>query len=99
MICIILVATVDSALELDLAGSNITDGPAFANGAPKALLHVAGVSMLDHWWGIVTKQRSISQIYLVSSAAKYKHFERWATARGLPVANVINDGVTSGDMR
>lgn len=37
----------------------------------------------------------ISQVYLVTNADKYKHYERWATARGFPRENVINDGTTS----
>ena len=32
---------------------------------------------------------------IVCNSLKYKHFERWAMNKGLPVSNVINNGVTS----
>ena len=32
----------------------------------------------------------------VSNAEKYKYFERWATANGLPRDCVVNDGSTAG---
>lgn len=31
---------------------------------------------------------------LVTNADKFKHFERWASAAGFPLSNVINDGTT-----
>ncbi|XP_049322777.1 glucuronokinase with putative uridyl pyrophosphorylase isoform X2 [Astyanax mexicanus] len=36
-----------------------------------------------------------SEVYLVTNADKYKHFERWATANDFPVENVVNDGSTT----
>eukprot|EP01047_Picozoa_sp_COSAG01_P065849 COSAG01_NODE_8972_length_2598_cov_1.786315_2_plen_330_part_00 len=35
-------------------------------------------------------------VYLVTNAAKYKHFERWATANDFPIENIVNDGTTTG---
>lgn len=35
-----------------------------------------------------------ADVYLVSNADKYKHFERWATASDFPLENLINDGST-----
>uniref|UniRef100_A0AAQ5Z4F4 Glucuronokinase with uridyl pyrophosphorylase n=1 Tax=Amphiprion ocellaris TaxID=80972 RepID=A0AAQ5Z4F4_AMPOC len=36
-----------------------------------------------------------TEVYLVTNADKYKHYERWATANDFPVENVINDGSTT----
>lgn len=36
----------------------------------------------------------INDVYLVTNAKHFKHFERWATARGIPVSHVLNDGST-----
>merc|ERR1711939_354556 len=54
--------------------------------------------MLDHWWGYLSQNRAISEIFIVTNALKYKHFERWATAKGLPLTHVINTGCSSPDM-
>ncbi|MCL4125542.1 UNVERIFIED_CONTAM: hypothetical protein GTU68_028943 [Idotea baltica] len=35
-----------------------------------------------------------SDVFLVTNADKYKHFERWATASDFPLENLINDGST-----
>ncbi|XP_066462073.1 uncharacterized protein [Eleutherodactylus coqui] len=40
-----------------------------------------------------------SEVYLVTNADKYKHYERWATANDFPVDNIINDGTTTYDTR
>merc|ERR1719247_1637364 len=63
-------------------------------GVPKALLPVAGQPMLDHWWGYISQNRSISDIFVVCNALKYKHFERWATSKGIPMSRVVNNGAT-----
>ncbi|CAJ1457786.1 unnamed protein product, partial [Effrenium voratum] len=60
-----------------------------------ALLPVAGKPMLDHWWEYLFQNRLISDIFLVSNALKYKHFERWATAKGIAVSRVVNSGATA----
>ena len=52
--------------------------------------------MLDLWLGAVRKH-GISRIFLVTNGAFYKHFERWATATGFPVDNIINDGTTTDE--
>ncbi|XP_077962344.1 glucuronokinase with putative uridyl pyrophosphorylase isoform X4 [Gasterosteus aculeatus] len=59
-------------------------------GVPKALLPgTGGKKILDFWRQLFT------EVYLVTNADKYKHFERWATANDFPVENVINDGSTT----
>ena len=90
-ICVVLVASVDSQLEQEIldAGSEYQH----LAGLPKALLPVSGGKrVLDYWWTAIESQRQISDVYLVTNAKSFKHFERWATARGLPSQNVVNDG-------
>lgn len=92
-VCIVLVAGF-SQVEEDIEQANA--GPLLdLAGLPKALLPVAGKPMLDHWWDYLTEIRAISEIFLVCNALKYKHFERWATARGIPVSRVVNSGATA----
>jgi glucuronokinase len=93
-ICVVLVASVDSQLEQEIvdAGSEYQH----LAGLPKALLPVSGGKrVLDYWWNAIEGQRQISDVYLVTNAKSFKHFERWATARGLPSQNVVNDGTTT----
>jgi glucuronokinase len=93
-ICVVLVASVDSQLEQEIldAGSEYQH----LAGLPKALLPVSGGKrVLDYWWTAIESQRQISDVYLVTNAKSFKHFERWATARGLPSQNVVNDGTTT----
>lgn len=52
---------------------------------------------MDYWWQIVNARQIFSEVYLVTNADKYKHFERWATASGFPIENIINDGSTSSE--
>ncbi len=40
-----------------------------------------------------------AQVFIVTNAAKFKHYERWATASDFPVSNLINDGTTSFESR
>ncbi|KAI4895582.1 hypothetical protein NFI96_015674 [Prochilodus magdalenae] len=69
-------------------------------GVPKALLPgVGGKKILDFWWETVNTRQLFSEVYLVTNADKYKHYERWATANDFPVENVVNDGSTTLDDR
>ena len=40
------------------------------------------------------RRQLFSEVFLVTNADKYKHFERWATASNFPVDNIVNDGST-----
>jgi len=97
-VCIVLAAGF-SQVERDIESSlraKVSSGSARdLAGVPKALLPVAGKPMLDHWWEYLSKNRTISEIFILSNALKYKHFERWATARGISVSRVINTGATA----
>uniref|UniRef100_A0A3Q1GXS8 Uncharacterized protein n=1 Tax=Anabas testudineus TaxID=64144 RepID=A0A3Q1GXS8_ANATE len=65
-------------------------------GVPKALLPgIRGKKILDFWWETVKMRQLFTDVYLVTNADKYKHYERWATANDFPVENVINDGSTT----
>ncbi|EDQ91895.1 uncharacterized protein MONBRDRAFT_14509 [Monosiga brevicollis MX1] len=96
MKCIILVAGHATRLERELC----EQGGTFRHlrNIPKALLPGPdGQALLDQWWKAVSSARQhFSDVFLVTNAAKYKNYERWATARGFPRQNIINDGTTSG---
>jgi hypothetical protein len=110
MICVLLVASHGGRLEEELLA--VARGPerhsaAVADrirlaGVPKPLLPVAadGRCALDLWWAAVAAVRCFTDgVYLVTNAARFKHVERWATARGFPVDRIINDGATSDASR
>ena len=96
MIAVILVASIESELVREI-GSR----PELSHlrGLPKALLPLAGKSILDHWWFAIRGRRSITEVYIVTNGAKYKAYERWATSKGLPVRNVVNNGTTTKEGR
>lgn len=54
-----------------------------------------GKTILDAWWSTVRSRQLFSDVLLVTNAAKYKHYERWATASEFPIQNIINDGTTT----
>ena len=95
----LLVAAVDTELEREIraaAEANPHDSELQdRKGLPKSLIPVAGRCMLDRWWDLISVTREITKCFIVTNAAKYKHFERWAGERGIPLEHVINDGVTS----
>nr|XP_045582385.1 probable glucuronokinase 2 isoform X1 [Procambarus clarkii] len=69
---------------------------AHLKGVPKALFpSPRGKRILDHWWDALNTRQLFSNVFLVTNADKYKHFERWATASDFPVENIINDGSTT----
>ncbi|XP_039271048.2 uncharacterized protein LOC120345593 [Styela clava] len=99
MLCILLVAGHGAKLEEDI--KNDTTGK-YSNliGIPKALLPgVDGKLIMDYWWKVVNVRQIFSEVYLVTNADKYKHFERWATANDFPVENIVNDGSTTPDTK
>ncbi|XP_042627031.1 glucuronokinase with putative uridyl pyrophosphorylase [Cyprinus carpio] len=99
MICMLLVAGHGTILETQIK-SDVTGLYAHLTGVPKALLPgVGGKKILDFWWETVNTRQLFSEVYLVTNADKYKHYERWATANDFPVENVVNDGSTTLDDR
>ena len=50
--------------------------------------------LLDRWVEEIALQPAIKKTLLVVNALKYKFYERWATARGFPVDNIVCNGVT-----
>ncbi|ELT97006.1 hypothetical protein CAPTEDRAFT_174475 [Capitella teleta] len=97
MICIILVAGHDELLEKEIKSC---PEYVYLRGVPKALLPGAGgKKILDFWWEAIRMRQLFSEIYLVTNADKYKHYERWATASDFPVENIINDGTTTFENR
>ena len=92
MKCVILVAGHGTQLESDIREK----GPRDLVGVPKALLPgVNGKKILDSWWCCLNQKNIFSDVYLVTNADKYKHYERWATANQFPIENIINDGTTT----
>uniref|UniRef100_A0A671UDZ7 Glucuronokinase with putative uridyl pyrophosphorylase n=1 Tax=Sparus aurata TaxID=8175 RepID=A0A671UDZ7_SPAAU len=95
MICILLVAGHGTVLETQIKNDD-TGLYSLLRGVPKALLPgIGGKKILDFWWETVNMRQLFTEVYLVTNADKYKHFERWATANDFPVENVINDGSTT----
>ncbi|XP_053502582.1 glucuronokinase with putative uridyl pyrophosphorylase [Ictalurus furcatus] len=95
MICILLVAGHGTVLETQIK-YDVTGLYTHLAGVPKALLPgVGGKKILDFWWETVNTRQLFSEVYLVTNADKYKHYERWATANDFPVENVVNDGSTT----
>ncbi|XP_018598360.1 glucuronokinase with putative uridyl pyrophosphorylase isoform X2 [Scleropages formosus] len=95
MICILLVAGHGTVLETQIK-NDVTGLYGHLAGVPKALLPgIGGRKVLDFWWETVNTRQLFSEVYLVTNADKYKHYERWATANGFPVENVVNDGTTT----
>ncbi len=112
MICILLAAGHSRKLEYELKNDprgRYSD----LIGFPKALLPGGGVTsahgeaadeggkrIVDYWWDLLKNARQLfSQVYLVTNADKFKHYERWATASDFPVDNIVNDGTTSHEDR
>ncbi|KAF7655124.1 hypothetical protein LDENG_00060490 [Lucifuga dentata] len=95
MICILLVAGHGAMLETHIKHDD-TGLYSHLTGVPKALLPgIGGKKILDFWWETVNMRQLFTDVYLVTNADKYKHYERWATASGFPVENVVNDGSTT----
>ncbi|XP_028319573.1 glucuronokinase with putative uridyl pyrophosphorylase isoform X3 [Gouania willdenowi] len=95
MICILLVAGHGTVLETQI---KYDDSGLYSHltGVPKALLPgTRGKKILDFWWEIVNMRQLFSDVYMVTNADKYKHYERWATANDFPIENVVNDGSTT----
>lgn len=95
MICILLVAGHGTFLETQIKNDD-TGLYSHLTGVPKALLPgIGGKKILDFWWETVNMRQLFTEVYLVTNADKYKHYERWATANDFPVENIINDGSTT----
>ncbi|XP_033833473.1 glucuronokinase with putative uridyl pyrophosphorylase [Periophthalmus magnuspinnatus] len=95
MICILLVAGHGTVLQTQIKNDD-TGLYSHLAGVPKALLPgTGGKKILDFWWETVNMRQLFTEVYLVTNADKYKHYERWATANDFPVENIINDGSTT----
>uniref|UniRef100_A0A1A8C3B8 Zgc:172049 n=1 Tax=Nothobranchius kadleci TaxID=1051664 RepID=A0A1A8C3B8_NOTKA len=95
MICILLVAGHGTVLETEIKNDD-TGLYGHLAAVPKALLPgIGGKKILDFWWEIVNMRQLFTEVYLVTNADKYKHYERWATANDFPVENIVNDGSTT----
>ena len=89
------------AMEASVAPSSLlTHGQLEAlQGIPKALFPVGdlGKPILAHLLDTIEKRSNgnVTRVFVVTSAAKYKYFERFATSRGIGVEFVVNNGVTT----
>lgn len=67
---------------------------------PKALLHVAGASMLDHCLYKIEELDIIHDVYVVTNNKFTPYFEKWyKTYQGCLNIHIINDMTTSNDDR
>lgn len=67
---------------------------------PKPLLPIAGRPMIDHILFRIEELPEIDEIYIVTNARFYPHFERWKA--GFPTKRkltIVNDGTVSNDDR
>lgn len=97
MVCLMFVAGHDDLLEREIAADE-SGQYEHLRGTPKALLPAAKGhedTILGRWWREVNSRNQFADVYLITNANKYKHFERWATAVGFPVENIVNDGTTT----
>ncbi|XP_051934888.1 glucuronokinase with putative uridyl pyrophosphorylase isoform X1 [Hippocampus zosterae] len=96
MICVLLVAGHGTRLQTEIKQNDDTGMYSHLIGVPKTLLPgIGGKKILDFWWKTINLRQLFTEVYLVTNADKYKHFERWATANDFPVENIINDGSTT----
>lgn len=63
-------------------------------GVPKGLLPISGKPALN-WW-IEYAKTIFSDIFIVTNAYNYKHFERWASGVNFPRENILNSGLSTG---
>lgn len=98
MICVILVAGHGALLETEIQ-EDASGAYEHLIGIPKALLPSRagqdGETILDCWWAALKSRQQFSEVYLVTNAAKYKYYERWASAHEFPTQNIVNDGTTT----
>ena len=99
MDCLIFVAGHDDLLEQEITEDESGEYD-HLRGVPKALLPAArggDETILCRWWREINSSSTskFRNCYLVTNAHQYKHFERWATASGFPVGNIVNTGTTT----
>ncbi|KAI8073514.1 ribosomal protein S5 domain 2-type protein [Gilbertella persicaria] len=63
-------------------------------GVPKGLLPISGKPVLTWWYDDV--KHHFKDIYIVSNAYNFKHFERWASGVSFSRQNVLNSGLSTG---
>jgi glucuronokinase len=67
----------------------------FAPPVPTPLLPgIGGKTILSQWWESLSQKSAFTNVYLVSNALSYKHFERWASANDFNRDNIVNNGTT-----
>lgn len=108
MVCLIFVAGHNDRLAREIA-ADMSGKYEHLVGVPKALLPavhdpVQGAdhpaeTILGRWWREVNSRQLFNECFLITNAHQYKHFERWATANGFPVDNIVNDGTTTYEGR
>jgi len=84
---------------LILAAGYATRMGALAMNRPKALLPVAGRSVLDHLLQAIQSVSSINQVSLVTNQKFFENFRSWADERQESTVRIINDGTTSNEQR
>ncbi|KAG2200433.1 hypothetical protein INT46_002066 [Mucor plumbeus] len=63
-------------------------------GVPKGLLPISGRPALSWWFEYA--QNKFDNIYIISNAYNFKHFERWASGVNFPRENILNSGLSTG---
>ncbi|KAG2200632.1 hypothetical protein INT47_007376 [Mucor saturninus] len=91
---VILASTIETTqIESDIKARYDSNFLRF-RGVPKGLLPVSGRAALSWWYDYA--KGIFNDIYIVSNAYNFKHFERWASGVNFPRLNILNSGLSTG---
>jgi glucose-1-phosphate thymidylyltransferase len=74
------------------------------NNVPKALLHIAGIPIIEKILARVLKVDYLSEICIVSNSKFFPQFDNWlqgyiSSHQGLPAISLLDDGTSSNETR
>ncbi|KAL7321773.1 hypothetical protein PS15m_001507 [Mucor circinelloides] len=90
---IIASSTQETQIETDIKGRYDSKFLRY-RGVPKGLLPISGRPALSWWYEYA--QDKFDNVYIISNAYNFKHFERWASGVNFPRENILNSGLSTG---